>query len=160
MHHRSACSSSNAVIADVGICVGMRNVNLNRSSTCFINNVPHYCKYAIPRPLIPPNWYTNYEQCDEYFSKYLQMPVLLSNGMNALVVNEYTSANMRDEIVKFRQSASTTHSVSPTAYWKSTVENEWMPTASKSVTVNRNEISDSTLAPPKKKWIRHYMMGE
>lgn len=163
--HRSSSLSSNAIITDVGICVGMRNVNLNGESTCFIENIPHCCKYSIPRPLLPPNWYKNYAHYlrrDETLTKYHQSPVVVSNGLNALVVNEYSSANMRNEIIKFRQSLPTANTTSPVGNFTYTGESELttQPTQSNPVTAIRDEISEPTLAPPKKKWIRHYMMGE
>lgn len=151
--HRASRLSSNAITTDVGICVGMRNVNLN------------YCNYSVPRPLLPPNWYTNnyaqYLHHDEAPTKYYQIPsVLVSNGFNTLVVNEYSSANMRDEVFKFHQNMSTTRSANCIEELKYNGESEMIPTISKSVTVNRDESSDLSLTPPKKKWIRHYMMGE
>lgn len=157
--HRASTLSSNAIITDVGICVGMSNVNLNAESAALINSVPHCCKYSIPRPLIPPNWYKTYAKCifrDETFAKYHQTPVFVSNGLNALVVNEYSAANMRDEVIKLRQSQ-ITHSISAAGDLKFIGEPDSDPVTSKSLTLVRE---DPLIAPPKKKWIRHYMMGE
>lgn len=146
--HCASNMSSNGIITDFGICVGMRNVKLQGESTCLMNNIPHYCEYSIPRPLVPQNWYNNYAQHlhrNETFAKYYAPPVIVPNGLNALVVNEYSSNNMRDEILKFRQSLSTNELIQPTS----------SPAA-----VVKDDILDPSLAPPKKKWIRHYMMGE
>lgn len=148
------------LITDVGICVGMLNVNLKGEATCLMNNIPHYCKYSVPLPLIPPNWYNNYAQYlhrDDIFTKYYQTPQT-SYGMNTLVVNEYSSA--RDEMFKVRQSFSTMNSISPIGDLKNNGMYALLTPTSNPVTVLKDEILDPTLAPPKKKWIRHYMMGE
>lgn len=159
MHRSSELSSNNAIIADVGICFGMRNVDLNLESTCVIKNISHRCKYSAPRPSLP--WYENYAQYlqrSDTFSKFHQTPLLVSNGLNALVVNEYSSANMRDEILKFGQSMSTTHCVNHIRDLSHTGHNEFIPSTPNSII--KDEKSDPPLTPPKKKWIRHYMMGE
>lgn len=154
--------STNAIITDVGICVGMRNVSLNGESACFIKNLPHCCKYSIPRPLIPPNWYNNYTQflCrDDALTKYHQTPVFLSHGLNALLANEYSSANIRDGLLKFHHNMSSTYSYSQTDDFNFTGD-ESNPTTSNVPSTIRDQFSNPSFAPPKKKWIRHYMMGE
>lgn len=159
--HRASNLSSNARKTDVGICVGMRN--LKGESTYAMNIVPNCCKYFVSRPLIPQNWYNNYAQylhCDETFTKYYPTPAIVCNELNALVVNEYASTNMRDDILKFRQSLFTKHSISPIGDLKYNGGNELIPPTSNAPTVVRDETLVPSLAPPKKKWIRHYMMGE
>lgn len=159
---RASSVSTNAILTDVGICVGMRNVNLNRESACFIKNLPHCCKYSIPRPLIPPNWYNNYTQylCrNEALTKYHET-IRLSNELNALVGNEYSSANIGDGMLKFGHNMSSTHSVSHTEDFNLTRDEEPSPITSNVTPIIKDEFLDPSLAPPKKKWIRHYMMGE
>lgn len=160
--YRASNLSRNAIITDVNICFGMRNVNLNQESVRSIKNVSHRCKYSIPRPLIPPNWYKNYARYlhrDNSFAKFHHTPMLISNELNALVVNEYSSANMRG-VPAFPQGMPTTKRISPIRDSKCAGENEFVSTISHSVTETRDEISEPSLTPPKKKWIRHYMKGE
>lgn len=157
MHGASAFSTSAVALADAGICSGMSNVNLNRESTRFVSNIPPHCKYSIPRPLIPSNWYAQYVHGVETYAKYHETPVLISNELNALIVNEYSPGNMCDEMIQFRQGQST-HYVNSADFVSYPEENELNQRTSKnSITTFKDDVS---LAPPKKKWIRHYMMGE
>lgn len=162
MHGALAFSSNTLAMTDAGICVGMSNVNLNHESNRFVSNIPPHCKYSIPRPLIPSNWYAQYVRSGETYGKYHDTPVLVSNELNALVVNEYSSANMRDEILKFRHSQRT-HYVNSNEYSTCPEQNDLSlttTTTTNSLTTIREEVTNSSIAPPKKKWIRHYMMGE
>lgn len=148
--------SSNAILTDVGICLGMSNVNLNSE------NIPHCCKYSIPRPLLPPNWYNSYAQyilpVETAIAKCHPTPLLVSNGLNTLIVNEYSSANMRNEINQIRRSQIPRSDSSP-GELNCPGANDVIPGTSKSL-VTGEDMSKSLFAPPKKKWIRHYMMGE
>lgn len=160
---RAASLSTNAILTDVNICVGMRNVNLNGKTACFIENLPHCCEYSIPRQLIPSNWYNNYAQylCrDELLTKYHQSPVHVSNEWNYLLANECSSTHIRDGIFKFRQNMSVRNFIYPEEGLSSTGVKDIIQTAYNSASIIRDEFLDPSLAPPKKKWIRHYMMGE
>lgn len=156
---------SMATNTDVGICAGMRNVNLNNEPTCFIKNIPHCCKYPVPRPTIQPNWYNHYVQYsrhrEDFYTKPHTIPYILSNGLDRLIANDYSSVNISHPFNEWRTNVPSAHVIRRSDDKYLSPDNSDLNLfATKSQPVISIDMVEPSLAPPKKKWIRHYMMGE
>lgn len=170
---------NNTSLTDVGICVGMQNVNINSKNvaTFLPRKIQNCCQFNMIGKLTEDNFNN---ACNDYLYRQSFYNVLHPNVSHKYMLSQ--NQHHRNEVVtphlpKHRdcvlfmpdQFFSTSNAVKITSnrnYVSSRQNAErnssWKEAAGPNEvkTADKVGLKESTAIVPKKKWIKHYMMGE
>lgn len=133
---------------DIGICLGLQSVNLNKT----LNRTENFS--FRPREPYWANTYNYHIDSNHLLFKHTEFQNYAFNR-NSSRYNEYSDRD--NSVTYYRQDAA--HSANIRNYTVGDIYEREHQVATESATFNSKWINYNQAAPPKKKWIRDYMMS-